>query len=203
MSRSVLHSVAIAVSLALAIFALATQRTLLRGAEEMRVSDAAFDAGRLEVAVRHARRAAAAYVPGADHVTAAYARLRAVAVGAERARDPELALTAWRAVRAAALESRHVWTPRSRELEQADLNVARLLGPLGSEPRGRLGAAPTPRPRWVMTLALGFCAAWVGLGMTFWRGMTASGHWVLARTRLPALLFFFGIIAMGLALSRA
>jgi hypothetical protein len=203
MKRAVLRATAIALCLALVIFALATQRMLLRGGEELRASDVAFDAGLLDSAIRHARRAAASYVPGADHVDAAYERLRAVAVGAERARDPALARSAWRAMRAAALETRHVWSPRARELEQADANLARLAGSARPETALAREATRAPEPPWVVALAFGCACAWAGLAGLFWRGIGASGQWVLSRMRLPALLFSLGLIVFGLALARA
>jgi hypothetical protein len=202
-TRSLLYSTATGLCLALAIFALATQRSLRTGADEMRASDVAFDAGRLEEAVRHARRAATSYVPGAAHVDAAYARLRAVALGAERARNAELARTAWRAVRAAVIESRHIWSPNSTQLERADQNLARLGGSEEPAVGAGLGSPPAPHPLWVLTLALGFSCTWIGLGLLFWQGMDAAGRWRAARARLPALLFVAGLIAFGLALARA
>jgi hypothetical protein len=205
MKRPVLHGTATALCLALAVFALATQRMLVRGGEELRASDVAFDAGQLDAAIRHARRAATSYVPGAAHVDAAYERLRAVAMGAERARDSSLARSAWRAVRAAALETRHVWSPRGRELEQADSNLARLDGVgVASAPAPLLlDENRAPEPIWVVALGLGFAGAWTGLAWLFWGGIAASGHWVVSRMRLPALLFSVGLIVFGLALARA
>jgi hypothetical protein len=205
MKRTVLHATAAALCLALVVFALATQRMLVRGGEELRASDVAFDAGQLDAAIRHARRAATSYVPGAGHVDAAYERLRAVAVGAERARDASLAQSAWRAMRAAALETRHVWSPRAQELEQADSNLARLAGAAAASPPAALllDATRAPEAIWVVALGLGFASAWTGLAWLFWGGIAASGHWVLSRMRLPALLFSLGVIVFGLALARA
>jgi hypothetical protein len=200
-TRSILYSTATGLCLALAIFALATQRCLRAGVEEMRQSDVAFDAGELPDAIRHARRAATSYVPGAVHVEAAYARLRAVALGAERARNPELAMSAWRAVRSAVIESRHIWLAHADELARADLNLARLLG--SPEPPASAGLSARSNPGWVVSLLLGFFCTWIGLGLVFWRGMSGSGRWVLSRVRLPALLFSLGLVVFGLALARA
>ena len=200
MTRSVLRSTAVALAMALIVFALATQRALARGDEEMRASDVAFDAGQIELAVRHARRAATLYVPGAGHVDAGYERLRAAAVGAERARDVELAMTAWRAVRAAALESQHVWMPRHRELLEANVNLARLAGPL---PGGAGAEFRAAQPGWVVVLALGFASAMAGISLLSWRGVARSRHWLLDRSRLPGLLIGLGVVFFSLALIRA
>jgi hypothetical protein len=191
---------AVALAMALVVFALATQRAVSRAEEEMRASDAAFNAGQIELAVRHARRAATLYVPGAGHVDAAYARLRAAAVGAERARDLALAMTAWRAVRAAALESQHVWLPRPRELLDANVNLARLAGPAPAGVGAEFRAA---QPGWVVVLALGFASAMAGISLLSLRGMARSRHWLLDRSRLPGLLIGFGVIFFSLALIRA
>ena len=104
MRRGLSYRLGLASALLLVIFALATLRTLWRGDAEMAASDRAFDQGELELALRHARRAATAYVPGAAHVDAAYARLQALGLGAERARDAALATSA--CARSAARRSR-------------------------------------------------------------------------------------------------
>src|SRR4051812_10498827 len=100
-------------------------RAIVEGQAELNASDAAFDKGELAGAIEHARRSATAYVPGAPHVQLAYERLRAIALGAEAAGQPVVALAAWQAVRSAALETRHLSTPRAAELSQANQNLAR------------------------------------------------------------------------------
>src|SRR5262249_32206182 len=102
---------ALLLGLAFAGCGLLALRTLGRGSAELAASDAAFESGQGELALRPAERAAAAYVPGGAHVSAAYARLRALAVGAEREGDRDFAARAWRAERAAALQSAHLWQP--------------------------------------------------------------------------------------------
>jgi hypothetical protein len=118
----------IALSLMLAVLACAaiTARAVGDGEAELRRSDAAFNRGELTAALEHARRAAIDYAPGAPHVARAYARLIAIAVGAEAQGKPHLALAAWRAVRGAELETRHLWIPHRRELERANRSLARL-----------------------------------------------------------------------------
>lgn len=200
MSHAVLRSMAIAAVAVLLTFALATHRTLHRGAEEMRASDRAFDAGEVESAVRHARRAASLYVPGARHVDEGYERLKAVAAGAERARDAALAHSAWRAVRAAALESRHLWMARPGELRLADANLARLSAVpdvAGLEAQHRPDAAR------VLAVTLGFVAALAGLLLITRYGVTRLGETSLMRARVPAILLVAGLVSLGLVLLRA
>ena len=198
MTSWLLRSLATAVSLALVIAALVAYATAERGARELSASDRAFDAGRLELAVQHARRAASAYVPGAAHVEHGYERLRAVARGAERARDVELARAAWRAVRAAATESRHVWQPRAAELEQADAELARLSGSV----KASRGAAPGgPGTDVVVGLVLGAACAALGIGgLCAADGVEERGQ----RARRWAMLScLVGLVLWSLALSQA
>jgi hypothetical protein len=156
-SAWLLRSVAAGAALLLLVFALVAYRVSERGAYDLAESDRAFDTGRLELAVEHARRAAAAYVPAAPHMRLGFERLHAVARGAERTRDLALARAAWRAVRAAAIESQHLWQPHAAELATADLELRRLSGEVGRTPPA---AAPAPAPR-VVGLLLG---AAIGLG---------------------------------------
>jgi hypothetical protein len=197
MTQIVLRSMAVAAVAAVVIYALAIHRTLHRGAQEMRASDRAFDAGELESAVRHARRAATLYVPGAQHVDEGYERLKAVAAGAERARDSALAMAAWRAVRGAALESRHLWLARSRELAQANASLARLSEVPNA---ATLEAQHVEHPAGALPVSLGFVAALAGLLLVTRYGV---GEMTWARARLPACLFAAGLLSLGLALLRA
>lgn len=65
----------------------------------MRLSDSAFDEGDMRNSLTHARKAALAYVPGAEHVRDAYLRIEAIARGAESEDDLVLALSAWDTLR--------------------------------------------------------------------------------------------------------
>jgi len=140
-SAWLLRSLAAGVALLVLVFALVAYRVSERGAHELAESDRAFDAGQLELAVEHARRAAAAYVPGAPHVRLGFERLRAVARGAERTRDLPLARRAWHALRAAAIESHHLWQPHGSELAVADRELGRLSG---QQPAAAPSAVPAP-----------------------------------------------------------
>lgn len=121
-----LRGIALGLMLAVLALAVVTARAVSNGEAELKKSDVAFDQGRLTAALEHARRAAVDYAPGAPHVARAYARMIAIAVGAEARGKHQLALAAWRAVRGAALETRHLWIPRRRELERANRSLARL-----------------------------------------------------------------------------
>jgi hypothetical protein len=199
-----LRSLVTALAVALLAFALVAERTAARGARELRESDRAFDGGRLELAVQHARAAATAYVPGAEHVALGYARLRAVAQGAERARDVELAMMAWRAIAAAAIESRHLWQPHPDELRQAVRQLARLQSgpestPVDADLRGSTGL-----PLGVLGgLVLGAACAALGLLGLCGRETTDTEAGSTARSRLAALSCLVGVVLWSVALLHA
>jgi hypothetical protein len=197
MTGVILRQLGALAMLLLVVFALLAQGSIQRGEREMLESDRAFDAGQLGLAVLHARRAATAYVPGARHVISGYERMRAVARGAERERDVALARSAWGALRAAAIESRHLWQPHPEALAEADAELARLSGraPAGVARPGSSSGAP------LGGLGLGAAAALLGWGL--WRGDPAPGAQQRRSARLAALACLTGVIAWGLALLAA
>ncbi len=205
----------LAVGLMTLVFAAAvlTARVVVDGEKEMRLSDQAFDAGDVRTATLHARRAAVLYAPGAPHVRPAYDRLVAIAVGAEAAGDTEVARTAWRAVRGAALETRHLWIPHQVELDRSNRNLARLqtmsTKPVpGAEPDlkpalAELARDDAPRTLWVIVLALGFASAIVGMAHLGWRGVTPAGKITLANAKLGLVLAVLGAACWTVAVFRA
>ena len=162
MKAFVLRTLASAGALSLIVYALVAYHTLQRGELAMRESDRAFDAGQLELAVQHARRAAGDYVPGAEHVRRGHERLRAVARGAEREQDLELARFAWRSLRSAAVDSAHLWAPHPEALREADAELARLAG---REPPRGAGLRPHGRGLGLVASASAAC-----LGLLGWCG---------------------------------
>jgi hypothetical protein len=209
-----LRRVALGLTVTLLALAVLTARVVYDGERELRLSDAAFDRGDVRAATVHARRAAALYVPGAPHIGPAYARLTAIAVGAEAAGDQVVAKRAWGAVRGAALETRHLWVVRSSELDEANRNLARLesladraSGPGAAramqEALGRLRQDDAPRTPWVAALVLGFLLAAVGLALVGWRGVTADGQIVLGNAKLGLVLAVIGAACWTLAAYRA
>jgi hypothetical protein len=194
----VLRQLAALMTIALVVFALLAHRSIARGDREMQESDRAFDSGRLELAVLHARRAAAAYVPGAQHVAAGFDRLRAVARGAERERQLDLARDAWGAVRAAAIESRHLWQPHPEALREADAEFARLSPGASPTASGRL---PGLRLAALGGLVLGGALALIGWGV--WRARDDADARERPRARLAALACLVGVIVWSVALLSA
>lgn len=188
---------------ALVLFgAVATVRALLDGEREIAASDAAFDANDLRGAIEHARRAASSYVPGAPHVEHGYARLLAVARGAEATGRPELAMLAYQAQRAAALESASLVQPFPERLEEANRNLARLAaaksaagGEHGEAARRLFKAAQAEggtRSGYGALLAGGLFLAGVGLAWFASRALGPEGRIDWLRGRWGLLAFAIG-----------
>jgi hypothetical protein len=182
-----LRRVVAGLGLALLLLGVLSARLTIEGERELAASDDAFDRGKLGDSVAHARRAAVLYVPGAPHVRSAYQRLIAVATGAEAADNRQLAEQAWRAVRSAALETRHVSVPFGAELERANASIARLQAravaerePVEPEVAHRealrlLRRDDAPRAAWIAALLGGLAACALGLGLLAWRGIGPDG----------------------------
>jgi hypothetical protein len=203
------------VALALGLFVLAaawvTIQAVRSGEAEMERSNAAFDAGDLYRASSHARRAATYYAPGAPHVAAAYDRLRAIAVGAEAAGDVQSALFAWRAMRGAAVETKHLFLTHPKRLASANEAIARLEARL-SDPKDaqlekgqrsvalkRLGRDETPRGGWILVLGLGFFLCLLGLFWLAARGFDGRGRASLSKARFGLMLCLAGAALWTLA----
>ncbi|MBK7586661.1 MAG: hypothetical protein IPI67_41555 [Myxococcales bacterium] len=181
----------------------------------MRESDAAFNRADLPTATLHARAAAVLYAPGAPHVQRAYDRLIAIATGAEAAGQRRIAESAWRAVRGAALETRHLWVVHRAELDRADDNLARL-SQLGEQPdmsgdprlaleraKAELARDDAPSAAWVIGLSLGFALAAAGLATVGFWGVTPRGQLVFGRAKLGIALSLFGALVWTLAVWKA
>ena len=191
-----------------------TARVVLDGGSELAASTAAFDRGDLVPSLEHARRSATLYAPGAPHVTPAYERLIAIAIGAEASGQPKVAFLAWQAVRSAALESRHLWLPRQSELDRANQNLARLealardradtdRAKIQAQALSRLNADDAPAPAWIAVLGGGFLLALAGLALAASRGLEPSGKASFGRARLGLLLLAIGAACWTLAAYKA
>jgi hypothetical protein len=190
-----------------------TYRAVRDGRRELEASDGAFHRGDLATAVLHARRAATAYAPGAPHTRAAVERLRAVAVGSEAAGDRENARLAWGALRAAALETRHVVTPYAAELGEANERLERLAAaPSANSPErkevardleGALARVPGP-PAWASALlSAGFALATGGLLWVATQGLTRGGRIVGQKVSVGLGVFLLGALLWAIAVYRA
>jgi len=194
----------------LVLFAgVATLRAVLDGEREIAQSDAAFDANDLHGAIQHARRAASAYAPGAAHVARGYARLLAVARGAEATGQPDVAMLAWQAERAAVLESASLWQPFPERLEEANRNLSRLAAlKTGAEPERaetaqrlfkQAESQSADRTPWGALLAGGLLVAGLGLGWFAARALLPAGRIDWLRGRWGLLTFGLGAALWALA----
>ena len=203
-----LSRVALALLASVILLSALTARVVTEGERHLAESDGAFDRGDLRESILHARSAAILYAPGAPHVAAAYARLEAIAIGAEASGQPEIARQAWGAVRSAAIETRHVVDPHRADLARANASLARLAAASpGRRSRGALAAAfsrdETLRARWVAVLGVGFGLFALGLGVLALQGFGVRGE---PRPRILALagaLLAAGAASWTLAVLRA
>ena len=210
--RAVLSLLSWSLCVLLLFGGIATLRAVLDGEREVRESDAAFDANDLHASIQHARRAASAYAPGAPHVRRGYERLLAIARGAESTGQPDIAMLAWQAQRAAVLESGSLLRPFPERLEEANRNLARLeavkVGAEATRPEraGRLFKQAQDRSTeqlpWGSLLAVGLLAAAVGLAWFARRALAQNGriHWLEGRWGL--LVFACGSALWALAAFR-
>jgi len=204
-----LRRVALGMLLAVLTLAALTARVIHEGEAELARSDAAFDRGDLRESILHARRAAVLHAPGAPHVAAAYARLSAIARGAETSGQTDVARQALSAIRGAALETAHLWVPRSDDLARANAGLARLsataAGPGAGDPTlaQKLARDDAPRAPWIAVLALGFGLFSAGLGLFAVRGLTPTGGVSARGLWVSALVCLLGVACWTLAVYRA
>lgn len=121
-----LRNLALLVVSLLALLVVAGISLTRRGGTEMRLSDAAFHEGDLRASIVHAKAAALAYVPGSHHVLSAYARLEAIAKGAETRGDLLLARWAWETLRNVHVATDYPGRPRSESERDATLGIERI-----------------------------------------------------------------------------
>ena len=97
-----------------------------RGRAEMRSSDQAFHSGDLRGSIRHAKAAALSYLPGSNHVLAAYERLAAIAKGAEAKGDHELGRLGWETLRNVHEQTNYPGRPTSDWEREATAGIRRI-----------------------------------------------------------------------------
>jgi hypothetical protein len=180
----------------------ATLRAVMDGEREIAASDAAFDGNDLHGAIQHARRAASAYTIGAPHVERGYARLAAVARGAEASGKPDIAMLAWQAQRAAVLESASLLHPFPGRLDEANRNLARLAAlkasaePERAETAQRLfkqaQSQSNERTPWGALLAVGLLLSGAGVAWFALSALAPNGRVDWLRGRWGLLAFALG-----------
>ncbi len=180
-------------------------RVVVEGRSALAEGDEAAAAGRTDDAIAAWEASARWYLPLAPHVDEAYARLIAMAtakaIGDTVNPSPALRarrIGAWRAVRSAALATRHLWTPHADDLAVANERIADLAsrepdgaaaGGTDAETRRRFHTerlARDPRPgTGAVILAIFGLAAWIaGIAIVVRTGIDDTGR----PRRRPALV---------------
>jgi hypothetical protein len=204
-----LRRLALAMLLGVLTLAALTARIVADGEAALAKSDAAFDEGDLRDAILYARRAAVLYAPCAPHVSAAYARLRAIALGAEATKDFDIARQAWGATRAAALETKHFSTPRAVDLARANAALSRLASAGASDDPARekmaqaLARDDAPQAGWILVLGAGFVLFAAGLLALVTAGVSREGELSRRGVALSVVLALSGVVLWTVAVYQA
>ncbi|HMI92693.1 MAG TPA: hypothetical protein VK509_15060, partial [Polyangiales bacterium] len=119
--------VLVVLGLVLGSFAL---RVVTSSASELRAGDGYRARGELEAALIHYRRSARWYAPGSPYHVEALGRLGQIGADAEQKGDVDLALAAYRAIRAAIMSTRSFYVPEAERLRAADERIAVLMAGL-------------------------------------------------------------------------
>jgi hypothetical protein len=175
----------------------AVLRLSATGENELSASDAAMAKGDWSDATVHARRAAAAYYPGAAHVERAYERLLQIARDAELRGDRDAALFAWWAVRMSSIGTRAWFAPHAAERAGADRAIARLSsgGPSEREELALLAQDRGPSPVWILLMGLGLAGWGAGIAWILGRGLSPAGKGAYADRWIRKELWRGGLLA--------
>ncbi len=188
-----MKSALIVAAIVIATFGSLAIRVVVEGRSALAEGNEAAAAGRIDDAIAAWESAARWYLPLAPHVDEAYARL--IELATQRG---VRGLAAWRAVRSAALATRHMWTPHAEDLAAADAKIADLASrdPQGAAAGGpdaetrrrfhteRLARDPRPSTGAVILAIVGL-AAWIaGIGIGIRHGIDDAGR----SSRRPALV---------------
>ncbi len=120
--------IALVVLLALAVRVIGSARAELA---EARALDGHGDTA---LSISHYRRAARWYAPFSPYPEEALGRLAQIGDEAESSGDVDLALSAWRSIRAATLGSRSFYVPYEHRLHEANRHIASLMAQMPPPP---------------------------------------------------------------------
>jgi hypothetical protein len=192
-------------------------RVVSSAASELARGDRLKASGELEAAVIHYRRAARWYAPFSPFHVRALVRLGALGAEAERQKQPELALSAYRAVRASIISTRSLYLPEAARLRAADQRIASLMASqppppmdagkppeqLKREHLALLTADPDPKLTWTLVLLLGF-VSWVAGAFAFTlRAIDDQDRFVPREVRRwgGVIALGFGLFVLGMSLA--
>jgi hypothetical protein len=192
-------------------------RVVSSARSELRAGDAYAAGGDVEAALVHYRRAARWYAPLSPYHRHALARLGTIGADAERRERPELALEAYRAIRAAILSTRSWYVPEQARLRATDERIASLMAALPAPPMDAgksreqirrehlalLGADPDPSVAWTLVLLLGF-ASWMAGAFAFTlRAIDTEDRFIPGQVRRwgAVIVVGFGLFVLGMSLA--
>ena len=201
-------------ALVLGSFAL---RVVTSAASELRTGDRYREHGEHEAALIHYRRAARWYAPGSPYHVEALTRLGRMGAEAEQRADVDLALAAYRAIRAAIMSTRSFYVPERERLRAADERIAVLMAglpppamdagksreQLRKEHLALLQADPGPSALWSLVLLAGF-ALWVCSAFAFTVRAVDDQDRFVRREALrwgTLIAVGFGLFVLGMSLA--
>lgn len=204
-------------AIALLLLATVAVRVVSSAAQELQRGDACAANGELDAAVVHYRRAARWYAPGSPYSSRALGRLGSLGAAAERRGDSELALSAYRAIRAAVMSTRSWYVPERERLAAADERIASLMAvqppppmdagksvqQLRGEHLALLQAETGPRLGWTLVLLLGFFGWVAGAFALSLRAVDADNRIVARELRRWGALVVVGFALFVLGMSLA
>lgn len=194
-----------------------TLRAWVSCSEELTLAEQQRQAGSLESAIDHYRRAAVWYFPGNVRAREALESLYAIGAEAQERGDATLALSAYRSLHGATMSARHLSTPGDDLRARADEEIATLMAE-GSVPpidanRSRderrrvyldmLRADRDVRAGWALLALAGF-GVWVGSAASFLaRALDETGALVAREARGwgTGFVLGLGLFVLGLALA--
>jgi hypothetical protein len=192
-------------------------RVLYSAHTELGAGRRAADAGDVDGAIAHYRRAARYYAPASPYHVVALDQLEQLGRAAEAAGDSARALAAYRSIRGSILAARSFYVPESARLDAADQRIAKLMSQqpapgidagktrtqLYAEHLALLKASSDPSLAWTVVLLAGFIA-FAGAAFAF-SARAIDEHDRLipaAAVRWGAVIVVgFGLFALGLSLA--
>jgi hypothetical protein len=129
------------------VFLVFAVRQIVVGERAMARSDAALERGDLRAAIASGRQAAEALLPGSPYPARGHARLAQIARDAEARGDDALAGAAWRAARAAAVETRALFVSNDAHIAEANAGILRAAAREASPHGSGAGQGASGAPR--------------------------------------------------------
>lgn len=191
-------------------------RVVTSSASELALGDAYAGRGEQVAAIVHYRRAARWYAPASPYHVDALAALARIGAAAEAQGDVDLALSAYRGIRAGILSSRSFYVPERARLDAANARIADLMAALPPPP---LDAGKTreqlrlehlalltrnrdPALGWTLLLLLGL-GTWVSGAHLFTLRAVHGDRFIPAEVRRwgTVVVLGLGMFVLGMAMA--